>query len=442
MSSYKPREVVLKKDLPNLKESIVNDFRPQISAMQEQINLVKSLSQPKGNYIERKDIKLLSSTDLPLLASASSVGDISQLTKYNGQSLVYAINDISDNMVTKAEANSKYQPKGEYALKSELSNITLPDSSDYVKKADLTRDYYTKETIDNTWGGLSGAIININYSEDGSNSGNVYAYRASGGKSLLPVVSTSTYSENLSELTNMIATSCLDVETADGKYQPKGEYAGKSELSNYYTKTEADDKYQVKGEYAGKNELASYYTKTEADGKYQVKGEYQPKGEYAGKSELSNYYTKTEADGKFKDEAAIVTIVESHVNPVMESYINPLAETINGLDNKYATRKFVEDTVDEGITGLDGIFQPAGDYALKSDYYNKQASDDRYVAKDKVQSILDAGGVSPEVQMMINAMSVRINSLTTACSQVDDKIFLTDMMAKLSKINAEIDSRT
>ena len=430
MSSYKPREVVLKKDLSNLKETIVNDFRPQISAMQEQINLVKSLSQPKGNYIERKDIKLLSSTDLPLLASASSVGDISQLTKYNGQSLVYAINDISDNMVTKAEANSKYQPKGEYALKSELSNITLPDSSDYVKKADLTRDYYTKETIDNTWGGLSGAIININYSEDGSNSGNVYAYHASGGKSLLPVVSASTYSENLSELMNMIATSCLDVETADGKYQPKGEYAGKSELSNYYTKTEADDKYQVKGEYAGKNELASYYTKTEADGKYQVKGEYQPKGEYAGKSELANYYTKAEADGKFKDEAA------------MSAALEPIVNVINSLDNKYTTRKFVEDTVDEGITGLDGIFQPAGDYALKSDYYNKQASDDRYVAKDKVQSILDAGGVSPEVQMMINAMSVRINSLTTACSQVDDKIFLTDMMAKLSKINAEIDSRT
>ena len=430
MSSYKPREVVLKKDLPNLKESIVNDFRPQISAMQEQINLVKSLSQPKGNYIERKDIKLLSSTDLPLLASASSVGDISQLTKYNGQSLVYAINDISDNMVTKAEANSKYQPKGEYALKSELSNITLPDSSDYVKKADLTRDYYTKETIDSTWGGLAGAIININYSEDGSNSDNVYAYHASGGKSLLPVVSTSTYSENLSELMNMITTSCLDVETADGKYQPKGEYAGKSELSNYYTKAEADGKYQVKGEYAGKNELASYYTKTEADGKYQVKGEYQPKGEYAGKSELSNYYTKAEADGKFKDEAA------------MSAALEPIVNVINSLDNKYATRKFVEDTVDEGITGLDGIFQPAGDYALKSDYYNKQASDDRYVAKDKVQSILDAGGVSPEVQMMINAMSVRINSLTTACSQVDDKIFLTDMMAKLSKINAEIDSRT
>ena len=374
MSSYKPREVVLKKDLPNLKESIVNDFRPQISAMQEQINLVKSLSQPKGNYIERKDIKLLSSTDLPLLASASSVGDISQLTKYNGQSLVYAINDISDNMVTKAEANSKYQPKGEYALKSELSNITLPDSSDYVKKADLTRDYYTKETIDSTWGGLAGAIININYSEDGSNSDNVYAYHASGGKSLLPVVSTSTYSENLSELMNMITTSCLDVETADGKYQPKGEYAGKSELSNYYT--------------------------------------------------------KAEADGKFKDEAA------------MSAALEPIVNVINSLDNKYATRKFVEDTVDEGITGLDGIFQPAGDYALKSDYYNKQASDDRYVAKDKVQSILDAGGVSPEVQMMINAMSVRINSLTTACSQVDDKIFLTDMMAKLSKINAEIDSRT
>ena len=163
MSSYKPREVVLKKDLPNLKETIVNDFRPQISAMQEQINLVKSLSQPKGNYIERKDIKLLSATDLPLLASASSVGDMSQLTKYNGQSLVYAINDISDNMITKAEANSKYQPKGEYALKSELSNITLPDSSDYVKKADLTRDYYNKNYINDTYGSVVGAIVNIDY---------------------------------------------------------------------------------------------------------------------------------------------------------------------------------------------------------------------------------------------------------------------------------------
>lgn len=413
MSSYKPREVVLKKDLPNLKETIVNDFRPQISAMQEQINLVKSLSQPKGNYIERKDIKLLSSTDLPLLASASSVGDISQLTKYNGQSLVYAINDISDNMVTKAEANSKYQPKGEYALKSELSNITLPDSSDYVKKADLTKNYYDKNYINDTYAGVIGAIVRIGYDENSQ----IYAYHSNGRKDSLPFVSLTDFSQMQAQVVEMITTSCLDVETADGKYQPKGEYVGKSELSNYYTKTEAD-------------------------GKYQVKGEYQPKGEYAGKSELSNYYTKAEADGKFKDEAAIVTIVESHVNPVMESYINPLTEIVNGLDNKYATRKFVEDTVDEGITGLDGIFQPAGDYALKSDYYNKQASDDRYVAKDKVQSILDAGGVSPEVQMMINAMSARINSLTTACSQVDDKIFLTDMMAKLSKINAEIDSRT
>ena len=363
MSSYKPREVVLKKDLPNLKETIVNDFRPQISAMQEQINLVKSLSQPKGNYIERKDIKLLSSTDLPLLASASSVGEISQLTKYNGQSLVYAINDISDNMVTKAEANSKYQPKGEYVGKSELSN------------------YYTKTE-------------------------------------------------------------------ADGKYQVKGEYAGKSELANYYTKTEADGKYQVKGEYqpkgeyVGKSELANYYTKTEADGKYQVKGEYQPKGEYAGKSELSNYYTKTEADGKFKDGASIETIVSEMVDPIMESYINPLTQTVNGLDAKYATREFVEDIAGKNMNSVNTRFQPKGEYALKSDYYNKQASDERYVTKDKVQSILDTGGVSPEVQMMINAMSTRINSLTTACSQVDDKIFLTDMMAKLSKINAEIDSRT
>lgn len=413
MSSYKPREVVLKKDLPNLKETIVNDFRPQISAMQEQINLVKSLSQPKGNYIERKDIKLLSATDLPLLASASSVGDMSQLTKYNGQSLVYAINDISDNMITKAEANSKYQPKGEYALKSELSNITLPDSSDYVKKADLTRDYYDKKYINDTYGNVIDAVVNIDYGKDEQ----LYVYHANGGKSLLSVPTLNNFSQMQTQVIEMITTSCLDIETAKSTYQPKGEYASKSELSNYYTKTEADDKYQVKGEY-------------------------QAKGEYAGKSELSNYYTKAEADGKFKDEAAIVTIVESHVNPVMESYINPLTEIVNGLDKKYATRKFVEDTVDEGITGLDGIFQPAGDYALKSDYYNKQASDDRYVAKDKVQSILDAGGVSPEVQMMINAMSVRINSLTTACSQVDDKIFLTDMMAKLSKINAEIDSRT
>ena len=382
MSSYKPREVVLKKDLPNLKETIVNDFRPQISAMQEQINLVKSLSQPKGNYIERKDIKLLSATDLPLLASASSVGDMSQLTKYNGQSLVYAINDISDNMITKAEANSKYQPKGEYALKSELSNITLPDSSDYVKKADLTRDYYDKKYINDTYGNVIDAVVNIDYGEDEQ----LYVYHANGGKSLLSVPTLNNFSQMQAQVIEMITTSCLDIETA--------------------------------------------------------KSTYQPKGEYASKSELSNYYTKAEADGKFKDEAAIGTIVEGLVNPVIESYINPLTETVNGLGKTYATRKFVEDTVDEGITGLAGIFQPAGDYALKSDYYNKQASDDRYVTKDKVQSILDAGGVSPEVQMMINAMSVRINSLTTACSQVDDKIFLTDMMAKLSKINAEIDSRT
>lgn len=76
-----------------------------------------------------------------------------------------------------------------------------------------------------------------------------------------------------------------DMETkthAAETYQPKGDYALKTEIPDVYTKTESDERYA-----AIDHTHTEYLTKASAD------NDYQPKGDYALKKDV---YTKTESD--------------------------------------------------------------------------------------------------------------------------------------------------
>jgi hypothetical protein len=154
------------------------------------------------------------------------------------------IPDVS-GLLSKTEAEETYQPKGEYALKSEIPNV-----SNFV-----TTSVYNEGQ----------------QAQDAKIDANTAALADKADKSEIPDVS-----------------GLLPKTEAAETYQPKGEYALKSEIpdvSGLLPKTEAAETYQPKGEYALKSEIpdvSGLLPKTEAAETYQ------PKGEYALKSEIPN----------------------------------------------------------------------------------------------------------------------------------------------------------
>ena len=124
------------------------------------------------------------------------------------------IPDVS-GLLPKAEAEETYQPKGEYALKSEIPNV-----SNFV-----TTSVYNEGQ----------------QAQDAKIDANTAALAGKADKGEIPDVS-----------------GLLSKTEAEETYQPKGEYALKSEIpdvSGLLPKTEAAETYQPKGEYALKSEI-------------------------------------------------------------------------------------------------------------------------------------------------------------------------------------------
>ena len=124
------------------------------------------------------------------------------------------IPDVS-GLLSKTEAEETYQPKGEYALKSEIPNV-----SNFV-----TTSVYNEGQ----------------QAQDAKIDANTAALAGKADKGEIPDVS-----------------GLLSKTEADETYQPKGEYALKSEIpdvSGLLPKTEAAETYQPKGEYALKSEI-------------------------------------------------------------------------------------------------------------------------------------------------------------------------------------------
>ena len=124
------------------------------------------------------------------------------------------IPDVS-GLLSKTEAEETYQPKGEYALKSEIPNVSNFVTTSVYNEGQQAQD----AKIDATTDALAGKA----------------------DKDEIPDVS-----------------GLLPKTEAAETYQPKGEYALKSEIpdvSGLLPKTEATETYQPKGEYALKSEI-------------------------------------------------------------------------------------------------------------------------------------------------------------------------------------------
>lgn len=97
----------------------------------------------------------------------------------------------------------------------------------------------------------------------------------------------------------------VTVDTADGKKE-FAYLTDMPDLEPYATKTECNEKYQPKGDYALKSELPEevdltpYVTKTDADATYQQKGDYALKSELPAEPDLTPYLTKTDAESIYQ----------------------------------------------------------------------------------------------------------------------------------------------
>ena len=109
----------------------------------------------------------------------------------------------------------------------------------------------------------------------------------------------------------------ITVETADGKYQVKGDYATKSELAN---KVDTSAYTEDKATFALKSELTNLATKEELNLK-------------ANSSDLSNYLTTDNAESTYAKKSEI---------PSLEGYLQT-----STADNRYATKTELEGKVDD-----------------------------------------------------------------------------------------------
>ena len=199
------------------------------------------------------------------------------------------------------DAELLYQPIGDYALKSDI-----PDISDLVTTEELVEaldDYYTKEETS------SKTQIDTALERKADND-KVYTKTES-----------------------------------DGKYQPKG---------NYQEKLIAGENITISGNVisssGGGGEPVDAYTKSESDARFQPKGDYATESWVLNKKYITsastvfnNYYTKTELNNKYytKNEVNnIITNIQNQISALTEA----LNECCSGTPTPTVKYRWVEMT--------------------------------------------------------------------------------------------------
>lgn len=161
---------------------------------------------------------------------------------------IFPTNDMDaqlDKYLKKIDADLLYQPIGDYALKSDI-----PDVSEFVttdELVDALEDYYTKDEVDTLL-------------DDKANKDDVYTKDEADAR-FQPIgdylTSADTYVK--SEIDDK-----LDDKLDASAYTP-------CDLSNYYTKQETSSKTQIDTALEAKADVDDVYTKEESDSIFQVK---------------------------------------------------------------------------------------------------------------------------------------------------------------------------
>lgn len=288
---------------------------------------------------------------------------------------IFPTNDIDaqlEKYLKIVDAELLYQPIGDYALKSDI-----PDVSDFVTTEELVEaldDYYTKEESDAKYQ-LKGDYATKDELELKADKDDVYTKTESDNKYQLKgyyLTSADTYVKN--EIDDKLGNK-LDASA----YTP-------TDLSNYYTKQETSSKTQIDTALERKADNDKVYTKSESDARFQPNGDYLTTADTYVKSDiddklgkkldasaytpcdLSNYYTKQEVDTGLESKADVVNVYSK-----------------SDSDAKYQV-KLVAGT---NITISGNVISAAGGSGGTVDAYTKAESDARFQQKGNYITEID-----------------------------------------------------
>lgn len=250
--------------------------------------------------------------------------DITELTEVLDR--IFPTTDIDaqlEKYLKIVDAELLYQPIGDYALKSDI-----PDVSEFVttdELVDALEDYYTKDEADARFQPIGDYLT----------SGDTYLKGEIDDK-LDDKLDVSAYTPcDLSNYyTKQETSSKTQIDTA---------LARKADNDKVYTKNESDAKYQVKlvagdnitisgnviSASGGGGEPVDAYTKAESDARYQPKGDYateqwvlNQKYITSSSTVFNNYYTKTELNNRYytKNEVNnIITNIQNQISALTEA---------------------------------------------------------------------------------------------------------------------------
>ena len=393
------------------------------------------LSATGGGVADSVDWANVTSKPDDIVNITDKLAEKLDVSTYNSDKETFALKSEISDMLTKTEASETYQPKGdylteipsEYITESELNDkgykkivyltqteydelpnkeegvlyvitdaaeVVIPDTSTFALKSEIS-DMATK-----TWVGEQGFLTSH---QDISN-----------------LATKQEVTEGLE--TKQDKGNYITVETADGKYQPKGEYATTAQLANKVdnsTYTEDKATFALKSELtdfitASVDNLVNYYKKSETYTKGEVdskisaittinfevvaelpesgeankiylvpnaeQGEQNVKDEYiwvdgkweiigSTKVDLSNYYNKGEVDSKLSAKVDLSTYTSDKETFALKSEISDMATQTWVTSQGYLTshqdisQLATKQEVTEGLATK----QDKGDYALKSE---------------------------------------------------------------------------
>ena len=406
-ATYQVRgEYALKSDVPDVsglatRDDVVSGLEgkadradvPDVSGYETAAHAAETY-QPKGEYAL--------ASDLETKADASALA-----TKANASSLA-AVKSTADAALSKDEAVSTYATLASVEAVKETAGAALPKSdaaSTYAKASELAAVKKTADAaapasaIPDVSGLISKTDADKAYQAKGDYATHADVTQAVANAATSGTVNLSGYATTGDlDAVRAVADSALTPAEADKAYQPKGDYATASsvsdalnskadvsaipDVSDFVTKSDADTKYQGKGSYATTSDLSlkadasaldSYETSAHAAAAYQPKGSYALKTDVPDVSGLATTTALTEGLAGKVDSTALASY--ETVAHAQETY-QPKGDyvTAAAVDQKVSAAASGLATADALMDGLAAKadksevpdvsgFQPKGDYA-------------------------------------------------------------------------------